>query len=137
MGIFEDVVDLRGRIRLIDWDRNGPNREKRKVEQQPLHGCGGENRNRVTRFDTEADKAAGGVFDLMLKFCSSDLPACANGGTCLDGDLIRMSRGACSEQVREQLVRRELKFRLDRIRTVTHAFHDVSVSDLQLHEQTL
>ena len=125
MRVGEDVLDLGGGIGLVDRDGDRADGQEREVQEEPLVRGGGEDRDRLTLLDSEADEATGGVVDLALELAGGQGARGAHGGALLEDDLFGECGGPLREHVGDDVVLPDLVGRLDRVGAVTHALHRV------------
>ena len=101
VGVGQDVRDLRGRVRLVDRHRDGAAGQRGHVDERPLVGGGGQDRQVVAGLEPDADEATRNRVGLTEEGLHRDGAPRADVGTALDRNLPGVRRHALVEHLRQ------------------------------------
>ena len=101
VGIGQDVRDLRRGVRLVDRHRDGAAGQRGDVDERPLVGGGGQDRQVVAGLEPDANEATRNRVGLTEEGLHRDRSPRADVGAALDRDLPGMGRHALVEHLRQ------------------------------------
>ena len=101
VGVGQDVRDLRGRVRLVDGYGDGAAGQRGHVDERPLVGGGGQDRQVVAGLEPDADEATRNRVGLAEEGLHRDRAPRADVGAALDRDLPGVRCHALVEHLRQ------------------------------------